>query len=143
MCVCVCVCVRVCVCVCVFKQDYYCCICDIATATLCFGQLPSYWTNLCLFTFQEPMRFLCAHACTHLDRALSRLDRRHFGHVLYPDTRRARNASDLSVKEPGPVFSTAESQLLRATQNRCMIRFSRGDDMIIYGVGLRVVAVCL
>jgi len=28
-------------CVCVFKQDYYCCICAIATATLCVGQLPS------------------------------------------------------------------------------------------------------
>jgi len=42
-----------------------------------------------------------------------------------------------------PVSHGAESQLLRATQNRCMIRFSQGDDMIIYGVGLRAVADCL
>jgi hypothetical protein len=134
------VCVCVCVCVCLFKQDYYCCICAIATATLCVGQLHSYWTNLCLFTFQEPMRFLCAHACAHLDRALSCLDRRHFRHVLYPCI------SDFNwwlKSDMQGLFSAAISQLLRATQNRCMIRFSQGDDMIIYGVGLRAVAVCL
>ena len=57
------------------------CVCLNRTTTVTFVLLPlphcvlgncpavaSCWTNLFLFTFQEPMRFLCAHACTHLDR---------------------------------------------------------------------------